>query len=48
LLPLDELCALVPFLAVEQIGMGAAIAVTASLLYLPFAQRSLMLMGKRQ
>jgi len=48
LLPLDELWALAPFLAVEQIGIGAAIAVTAALLYLPFAQRSLMLMGKRQ
>ena len=47
LLPLDELWALAPFLAVEQIGMGAAIAVTAALLYLPFAQRSLMLMGAK-
>lgn len=46
LLPLDELWALAPFLAVEQIGVGAAIAVTAALLYLPFAQRSLMLMGR--
>lgn len=47
LLPLDELWALAPFLAVEQIGMGAAIAVTAALLYLPFAQRSLLLMGRK-
>lgn len=47
LLPLDELWALAPFLAVEQIGIGAAIAVTAALLYLPFAQRSLMLMGRK-
>lgn len=47
LLPLDELWALAPFLAVEQIGIGAAIAVTAALLYLPFAQRSLTLMGRR-
>lgn len=46
LLPLDELWALAPFLAVEQMGMGAAIAVTAALLYLPFAQRSLLLMGR--
>lgn len=44
---LDELWALAPFLAVEQIGIGAAIAVTAALLYLPFAQRSLMLMGRK-
>ncbi|MFZ0335757.1 MAG: hypothetical protein WAN10_12395 [Candidatus Acidiferrales bacterium] len=47
LLPLDELWALAPFLAAEQIGIGAAIAVTAALLYLPFAQRSLMLMGTK-
>lgn len=47
LLPLDQLWALAPFLAVGQIGLGAAIAVTAALLYLPFAQRSLMLMGRR-
>lgn len=47
LLPLDELWALAPFLAVEQIGIGAAIAVTAALLYLPFAQRSLTLMGRK-
>jgi cholera toxin transcriptional activator len=48
LLPLDELWALAPFLAVEQIGIGTAIAVTAALLYLPFAQRSLMLMGTKK
>jgi cholera toxin transcriptional activator len=46
LLPLDELWALAPFLAMEQLGLGAAIAVTAALLYLPFAQRSLLLMGR--
>ncbi|MGC1107021.1 MAG: winged helix-turn-helix domain-containing protein [Candidatus Acidiferrales bacterium] len=46
LLPLDELWALAPFLAAKQIGLGAAIAVTAALLYLPFAQRSLLLMGR--
>lgn len=45
LLPLDELWALAPFLAMERLGLGAAIAVTAALLYLPFAQRSLLLMG---
>lgn len=45
LLPLDELWALAPFLAVLQLGLGAAIAATAALLYLPFAQRSLLLMG---
>jgi cholera toxin transcriptional activator len=45
LLPLDELWALAPFLTVQQIGVGAAIAATAALLYVPFAQRSLLLMG---
>lgn len=44
LLPLDELWALAPFLAAEQLGFGLALAVTAALLYLPFAQRSLLLM----
>jgi cholera toxin transcriptional activator len=47
LLPLDEVWALAPFLAIEQIGIGLALAVTAALLYLPFAQRSLLLMGER-
>lgn len=45
-LPLDELWALAPFLLVDQIGMGLALAATAALLYLPFSQRSLMLMGE--
>jgi len=45
LLPLDELWALAPFLIVHQIGFGLAIAATAALLYLPFSQRSLLLMG---
>ena len=45
LLPLDELWALAPFLLVDQIGFGLALAATAALLYLPFAQRSLLLMG---
>jgi cholera toxin transcriptional activator len=43
---LDELWALAPFLAVEQIGAGLALAITAALLYLPFSQRSLLLMGE--
>jgi len=46
ILPLDELWALAPFLLVEQIGLGLALAATAALLYLPFSQRSLMLMGE--
>jgi cholera toxin transcriptional activator len=46
ILPLDELWALAPFLLVDQIGVGLALAATAALLYLPFSQRSLMLMGE--
>jgi cholera toxin transcriptional activator len=44
---LDELWALAPFLLVDEIGIGLALAATAALLYLPFSQRSLMLMGGR-
>jgi cholera toxin transcriptional activator len=43
---LDELWSLAPFLLVDQIGVGLALATTAALLYLPFSQRSLMLMGE--
>src|ERR1700688_3339503 len=45
LLLLDEMWALTPFLCVQQIGLGLAIATAAALLYLPFSQRSLLLMG---
>ena len=45
LLPLDELWALAPFLLFRQIGIGLAIGIAAALLYVPFAQRSLLLMG---
>jgi cholera toxin transcriptional activator len=45
LLVLDEMWALTPFLCVQQIGLGVAIATAAALLYLPFSQRSLLLMG---
>ena len=41
---LDELWALAPFLLVRQIGWGSALAATAALIYVPFAQRTLMLM----
>jgi hypothetical protein len=44
-LPLDELWALAPFLIIHRIGFGLALAATAALLYLPFSQRSLLLMG---
>ena len=43
---LDELWALAPFLAIDQIGAGLALAATAALLYVPFSQRSLLLMGE--
>ncbi|HKV47890.1 MAG TPA: winged helix-turn-helix domain-containing protein [Candidatus Acidoferrales bacterium] len=42
--PLDELWALSPFLLIDQIGFGLALGATAALLYVPFAQRSLILM----
>ena len=42
---LDELWALAPFLILQQIGYGLALGLTAILLYAPFAQRSLILMG---
>jgi cholera toxin transcriptional activator len=46
-LVLDELWALTPFLLVQQIGVGLAMGITAALLYLPFSQRSLLLMGSK-
>lgn len=42
---LDELWALAPFLLAAQIGYGLALGLTAILLYVPFAERSLILMG---
>lgn len=42
---LDELWSLVPFLIVGRIGWGLALAATASLVFLPFSQRSVLLMG---
>jgi DNA-binding winged helix-turn-helix (wHTH) protein len=44
---LDELWALSPFFLTRQIGLGLALAATAALLYVPFAQRTLLLMGNR-
>jgi cholera toxin transcriptional activator len=46
LFPLDEFWALAPFLLMDQIGVGLALAATAALLYVPFSQRSLLLMGE--
>lgn len=45
LLPLDVLWALSPFLLLHHINLGFALACTALLVYSPFAQRSLVLMG---
>jgi DNA-binding winged helix-turn-helix (wHTH) protein len=45
LLALDELWALSPFLLLHHINFGLALACTALLVYSPFAQRSLVLMG---
>jgi cholera toxin transcriptional activator len=41
----DELWALSPFLLLHHINAGLALACTALLVYSPFAQRSLVLMG---
>ncbi len=45
--PLDELWALAPFLLVPQIGIGLALAACAALVYVPFSQRTLLLMGHK-
>jgi cholera toxin transcriptional activator len=45
LLPLDVLWSLSPFLLLHHIDFGVALACTALLVYSPFAQRSLILMG---
>ena len=45
LLVLDELWAVAPFLLVEKIGLGAAFAATAGLLYIPFSERTLVRMA---
>lgn len=44
ILVLDEFWSLSPFLLVRQIGPGLALAITAALAYVPFAQRTLVLM----
>jgi cholera toxin transcriptional activator len=43
--PLDELWALAPFLLMEKLGIGLVLGATAALLYVPFAERSLILMA---
>jgi cholera toxin transcriptional activator len=47
LLVLDLLWALSPFLLIHHINTGLALALSAPLVYLPFAQRSLVLMYSR-
>ena len=44
-LALDELWAIAPFLTAQEIGFGAAFAATAALLYVPFAERTLVKMA---
>jgi cholera toxin transcriptional activator len=46
-LVLDEVWAFAPFLLVGQIGIGLALASAAVLLYVPFSQRSLLLMREQ-
>jgi cholera toxin transcriptional activator len=45
ILGLDQLWAVAPFLLMEKIGLGAAFAASAALLYLPFSERTLMRMA---
>jgi DNA-binding winged helix-turn-helix (wHTH) protein len=50
-LALDQLWAVAPFLLMQKIGLGAAFAASAALLYLPFSERTLIRMayaGSRQ
>jgi cholera toxin transcriptional activator len=42
---LDELWAIAPFLILDRIGFGVAFAATAALLYVPFAERTLVRMA---
>jgi hypothetical protein len=44
-LVLDQLWAVAPFLLLDQIGFGPAFAATAALLYVPFAERTLVRMA---
>jgi cholera toxin transcriptional activator len=44
-LALDELWAISPFLLLQQLGIGLAFAATAALLYVPFAERTLVRMA---
>ena len=45
ILALDQLWAVAPFLLIPQIGLGAAFAACAALLYVPFSERTLVRMA---
>lgn len=45
ILALDQLWAIAPFLLMQRIGLGAAFAASAALLYLPFSERTLVRMA---
>jgi cholera toxin transcriptional activator len=45
ILALDQVWAVAPFLLMQKIGLGAAFAASAALLYLPFSERTLIRMG---
>lgn len=45
ILALDQLWAVAPFLLTHKIGMGAAFAASAALLYVPFSERTLIRMA---
>ncbi len=44
-LAMDQLWAVAPFLLIQEIGLGAAFAASAALLYLPFSERTLIRMA---
>jgi cholera toxin transcriptional activator len=44
-LAMDQLWAIAPFLLIQEIGLGAAFAASAALLYLPFSERTLIRMA---
>ena len=45
ILALDQLWAVAPFLLTQNIGLGAAFAASAGLLYVPFSERTLIRMA---
>ena len=45
ILAMDQLWAAAPFLLMQKIGLGAAFAATAGLLYVPFSERTLIRMA---